>query len=110
MLPRSQRINRASQFRYIRSKGQKLEAPSFLAFCVPQRLPGKPRLGVIVSAKIGSSVKRKRASRVLRAAFGQVSKSLVGRDIVLIARPYALKKSSRQVAAELERASRQIRT
>ena len=103
MLPRAARISSGSDFRYIKFKGTKGSYPSFLSFVVPNR-QGRSRLGVIVSAKIGSSVKRKRASRVLRSAYAQVAaESLVGQDVVLIARPYVLSKTSTEVAAELRR-------
>jgi ribonuclease P protein component len=103
MLPGQQRLTRPQQFRAIRGKGQRWQSPSFYAHSLLSRTPVN-RLGVIVSGKVGKSVQRKRAARVLRAAFklseGNISPPL---DLVLVARPVVLRKTSVQVAQELQR-------
>lgn len=99
MLPKEQRIHTDADFRRFRTKGKKWVAPSFIALQLPAKY-SKPRLGIIVSTKIGKAVVRKRASRVLRAAFQQVEDQIQV-DMVLIARPFVTRKSSRDVAREL---------
>lgn len=106
MLARSQRIRTDYEFRKIRGRGSRFESASFFAFILPSR-QDYSRLGVIVSAKIGISTKRKRAARVLRAGFREAQPALAGPlDVVLIARPVVLKKKSPAVAEELKRLGR----
>lgn len=101
MLPKAQRIHTDADFRRLRTKGKKWQSPSFIALQLPARTSNS-RLGIIVSNKIGKAVVRKRASRVLRAAYAQVLPHIRNLDMVLIARPYVKQKSSREVAKELE--------
>lgn len=106
MLPRQQRLHTASDFKRLRNKGRKWQSASFIALTMPSRskVPAS-RLGVIVSAKAGKAVVRKRLSRVLRAAFAEATTSFpqVKLDVVLIPRPYLRQKTSREVAEELRR-------
>jgi ribonuclease P protein component len=64
---------------------------------------------VIVSAKIGKAVVRKRASRVLREGYRLAEADLRGKSMVLIARPMVIGKTSTQVAEELRRLGRMLR-
>lgn len=102
MLPQDQRIHTDVDFRRIRKKGKKWQSPSFIGLLLPSK-SDTSRLGIIVSTKIGKSVVRKRASRVLRAAFAEVQPQLSHVDLVLIARPHVKHKSSKDVARELDR-------
>ena len=68
-------------------KGKKLESRSFFLY-VSENLLNKTRLGLIVSRKVGNSVKRNRVKRILREAFKNCFLDLkCGYDIVVIARP-----------------------
>ena len=102
MLPRDQRIHTDVDFKRMRVKGRKWQSPSFIALYLPSNSE-KSRLGIIVSAKIGKSVVRKRASRVLRAAYVMVQPQLKQADLVLIARPYIRDKTSKDIKEELEK-------
>lgn len=106
MLPRIQRIHTASDFKRLRLKGRKWQSASFIALTTTSK-PDVPasRLGIIVSAKTGRAVVRKRLSRVLRAAFSEATASFPQSrlDVVLIARPYLRNKTSPEVAEELRR-------
>jgi ribonuclease P protein component len=87
-------------------KGREWRSASFLALVMPvqgTKSDGRARMGMIVSAKIGKAVIRKRASRVLRAAFAQVQPELEGKEVVFIARPVLKHKTSTEVAEELRR-------
>lgn len=106
MLPRNARLHKAADFRRVRGKGKQWRSFSFLAFVVPDT---SSRLGVIVSAKIGKAVVRKRASRVLREGYRLADADLKGKSIVLIARPVIIGKTSNQVAEELRRMGRMLR-
>lgn len=106
MLPRAQRLHTASDFKRLRTKGRKWQSPSFIALTAPTRPEStSSRLGLIVSAKSGKAVVRKRLSRVLRAAFAEAISRYpqVKLDVVLIPRPYLRQKSSHEVAKELQR-------
>ena len=106
MLPRTQRLHTASDFKRLRIKGRKWQSASFIALTLPSRSEvTTSRLGIIVSAKAGKAVVRKRLSRVLRAAFAEamISFPQAKLDIILIARPYLLRKTSYEVAEELQR-------
>ncbi len=66
-------------------------------------LSGGPRLGMIVSKKVGNSVVRHRVARRIRAAFRDVILPL-GNDesfFVIRARPSAAQRSARDLAAQL---------
>lgn len=106
MLPRNARLHKAADFRRVRGKGKQWRSFSFLAFVVGD---SSSRLGVIVSAKIGKAVVRKRASRVLREAYRASEADLKGKSIVLIARPMVVGKTSTQVAEELKRMGKMLR-
>lgn len=100
MLPKSQRIHTDADFKRLRSRGKKWLSPSFIALQLPSKTP-QSRLGIIVSSKIGKATVRKRASRVLRAAFRDNLPQVHNLDIVLIARPYVTRKTSKDVASEI---------
>lgn len=109
MLPRTQRLHTAADFKRLRLKGKKWQSASFIALILPGNLEVETsRLGVIVSAKAGKAVMRKRLSRVLRAAFAETMSKFPQKklDMVLIPRPYLRTKNSREVAEELERMMR----
>lgn len=110
MLPRSWRLHTAYDFRVVRTRGRRWQSPSFLAFILPSAQLLHPRVGMIVSGKIGSAVCRKRATRVLRASFAQVQADFPRKlDVVLIARPYIKHKTTPQIARELQQLGRSLR-
>ena len=65
--PPELRINSSFDFSAAR-KGEKLESRSFFLYA-SENLLDKTRLGLIVSRKVGNSVKRNRVKRILREAF-----------------------------------------
>ncbi len=107
MLPKQQRLHTAADFRRTR-KGRQWRSTSFLAFIQPNRAQTL-RMGVIVSAKIGKAVVRKRASRILREASRQLQADLGGRDIVFIARPLIKSKTTGDIAAEIKKMTTLLR-
>jgi ribonuclease P protein component len=102
MLPKSQRIHTDSDFKKMRTRGRKWQSASFIALSLPAKY-AEARFGVIVSSKIGKAVIRKRASRILRAAYAETRSLATGQDLVLIARPYIKHKTSQQIAGEMRR-------
>lgn len=63
------------------------------------------RLGITVGKKVGKATKRNRVRRIILAAYRQLEPSLFlkGFDIVIVARPAALRKSSIEIERELKR-------
>jgi ribonuclease P protein component len=106
MLPQTQRLHTAADFRRVRGRGRQWRSLSFLAFVLPA---APARMGVIVSAKIGKAVVRKRAARILRAAYAQIEPELAAKEIVFIARPMIKGKTSTVIVEELRRMSRGLR-
>lgn len=81
-----------------------------LVFLIRPNEVGWPRLGLIVSRKVGCAVVRNRVKRVIREVF-RLGKPLEGRglDIIVIPRPSLKKPASfRTVAADFEDMERRV--
>jgi ribonuclease P protein component len=103
MLPRTQRLRHGYDIRTVRGRGVRWNSPFFLAFYRPTTSP-QGRLGIIVSGKIGKAVIRKRASRVLSAAYVSLKPRMAGTyDIVLIARPAIVHKTTSMLIEDMAR-------
>jgi ribonuclease P protein component len=85
---RQQRIKQGRDFARLRQKGKRLVHGCMIANWLAAS-PGEPsRLGVVVSAKVGNSVRRSRVRRLLRESFRQHQHDLTEPiDLVLVARP-----------------------
>ncbi|HLG14132.1 MAG TPA: ribonuclease P protein component [Blastocatellia bacterium] len=81
--PKSDRILKRDAFVRTYAKGRKVQARYFTAFVLPNP-GGKPRIGITTTRKIGNSVERNRARRLVREVFRK-NKWLVpsGVDIVI---------------------------
>ena len=66
--PRSSRLTSRRQFLEIYDRGQKVISESFVLFGLPNDL-GRCRLGITVTRRIGSAVRRNRIKRRLREVF-----------------------------------------
>ena len=67
------------------------------------------RLGLSVSKKIGSAVKRNRAKRIIRAAYAPLKDKLIaGNLIVISAKPDIECKSSKEIYSELKYAFKKL--
>jgi len=80
--PKTDRILKRDVFRSVYEKGRKFQARHFTAFVLP--VSGEqPRLGITATRKIGNSVERNRARRLLREAFRR-NKWLVPRGVDIV--------------------------
>src|SRR6185295_9053523 len=81
--PKSDRILKRDRFREVYDAGRKIQATYFTAFVLPNQIEG-PRIGITATRKMGNSVERNRARRLVREAFRK-NKWLVpnGVDIVI---------------------------
>ena len=95
-------------FRRLYSRGRSAVTPFVVVYCRPNRL-GHNRLGVTVSTKLGSAVKRNRARRRLREVFRLAQPELrQGFDVVLVARARAVDGPYDRLAAAFYRACREL--
>lgn len=101
-LPRKLRIERSSDFRRLRDEGHReVSGCLVLNWCEGP----STRLGVVTSRKVGPSVSRSRARRLLREAFRLHRHELRGPlDLVLVARPSISRSTFQEVERDLLRA------
>ena len=64
-----------------------MTAPEFVLYHFAREAPEVPRIGFAVSRRVGGSVVRNRARRVLREAVRPLIPRLVACDIVVVVRP-----------------------
>lgn len=67
MLAKNYRMKKNSQFNYIFRKGNSLKVNKLLMFYSKSK-SNKPKIGIVVSKKIGKSVTRNHIKRLLREA------------------------------------------
>lgn len=93
-----EKIKDNRNFRRLYHRGKSYVAPSFVLY-TGKGAKDKVRLGITVTKKIGSAVKRNRAKRVITAAFRAVAADIVsGNDFVIVARTRILETKSDAVA------------
>ena len=99
--PKSDRLLKRDSFRQVYEQGRKIQSRLFTAFLVAKQ-KGNPRIGITVTRKIGNSVERNRARRLLREAFRK-NKWLApqGVDIVINVKRALLEAGYREVEGEL---------
>src|SRR5712692_2414536 len=99
--PKSDRILKRDLFRRVYEQGRKIQSRYFTAFLAANQT-GNPRIGITVTRKIGNSVERNRARRLLREAFRK-NKWLApqGVDIVINVRRSLIEAGYRDVEGEL---------
>ncbi len=83
---REMRLQASYEFAAIRNKGQRLVKGCLIANWVSLPESAHSKLGVITSRKIGGSVVRSRARRLLREAFRRHQHEFAAISLVLVAR------------------------
>jgi len=104
-LPRTRRIKQGRDFSRAKTQGRRLVQGCLILNWVSLTPPAPSRLGVITSRRIGESVARSRARRLLREAFRlnqlQLAKPV---DVVLVARASIAGKRFADVESDFLRA------
>jgi ribonuclease P protein component len=84
---KDRRLTRRAEFQKVFDSGQRIRG-RFLTLLVASGQGSLTRLGIVASRKLGDSVRRNRAKRLIRELFRQFEspESLAGVDIVVIPR------------------------
>ena len=116
---KSSRIRHRRDFQETMDRGVKAVCPHVVLFCrrlaVSDEAPVGPRLGLVVSRKVGESVVRNRVKRRLRESFRVLRPELavVGSmrdiDLVVVARPSSAHLQGQDLAAALAQCIQRLR-
>jgi ribonuclease P protein component len=85
---REARLSRRLDFRRVFSEGRRTPGRQMILWSFHSGGPAAARLGLSVSAKVGTAVRRTRLKRLAREAFRHTRSSLRrGSDLVIVLRP-----------------------
>lgn len=108
-LPRSQCLPNSQAFATVLATAYKSHSPMFSVFATPNRL-AHARIGLTVSRRVSpKAVVRNRIKRCIRESFRHHQQLLVGRDVVVIAKPRAGAATNSEMGALLEQHWENIR-
>jgi ribonuclease P protein component len=98
--PRERRLLRSSDFARVERQGRRAAG----AFVVVVSRPGRGRVGLAVSKKVGNAVVRNSVKRRLREILRRHKELFEGKDLVLIAQPAAAGQSLALLEADVRAA------
>ena len=105
--PKSKRILKTKEFRFVFDSGVKNVSRHLVMFGVPSQ---SDRVGLVVSKKVGNAVVRNKVKRMLREHFRQaLPGSAVPMDIVVIARHTAKNATSDEISASFGKGISKLR-
>src|SRR4029453_8815258 len=84
-MSRAEHIRRRADFQRVYQQGARLQGRYMTIFLLPTELP-VARLGIAATRKLGGSVIRNRAKRLVRELF-RLHKPASGTDVIVIPRP-----------------------
>ena len=103
MLPKHQRVTKASDFKLILDKGRKYRSKNFLLF-VKSTINEQSRFGFIASKKVGNAVKRNRSKRLMREVIKNSFPNFISNvDCVIICFPSLPNQKYQDLVKEFER-------
>lgn len=109
MLPRRHRLTDRASFATAVRSGRRIKVGTVVGHYLPESAVPGPRIGLIVSKKVGTSVQRSRVSRIIRhAARGHLAELPPTSVLVVRALPNSRKADSAvaaDIAALISRAS-----
>ncbi len=101
-LGKEERIRRRSDYARIWREGKRRQTEHFLVSLMPNSLPF-PRLGIVVSKRVGQAVERNRLKRRIREFFRLHKEAFPGSsDVVITAKRGAATASYWQISSELK--------
>lgn len=105
LFPRSARLRARRQFLSVQARGVRAHGRLLVAIAAAGA-PGGPRLGVTASKKVGNSVARNRAKRLIREAFRRLRFELPPwLDLVVVARGAIVGAAASAVVEDLKTAA-----
>jgi len=105
------RLHRSAEFLRLQRNGVRFQSPHFVVYAGNlEHEPGRSRLGVTVSSRIGNAVVRNRVKRHVREVFRKVMRAELPphTSIVVIARGGAAALESAAISSELTMAARNL--
>lgn len=105
-----ERLRKRREFLAVQRRGRVVQLHDMVALALPW--PGRARVGITVSAKVGNAVQRNRVKRLLREAWrrekgafpADVALVLVAKRHARCAHQHSLRRQMRQLARRLARA------
>lgn len=102
-LRRADRLRSPKDFQRVNRTGRRQAGRHFVLVSTAGREPGRTRLGLAVSRRVGNAIARNRVKRHVRSWFRLDEGSIpAGRDLVVIARRGAAERSHAEIALELD--------
>ena len=87
--PKAARVRQRREFLTIQKKGLRVHTGCFTVVALISEKQTRPRLGCVVSKRVGNAVIRSRVRRMLRECFRRMQHHLSIVDFVVIAKPHA---------------------
>ncbi len=100
---KADRIRRRREYLAAQAAGRRLTAPHFTVILAPPGGEPRPRLGLVVTRRLGKAVRRNRVRRLLREFFRRHREELPCQDIIILARKGAETLTYADVTRELAR-------
>jgi ribonuclease P protein component len=104
-LPRARRIRKRAEFVRIQGSSARVTTRHLLMLLSLRLEPGAARLGVVASRKVGPSVARNRAKRLVREAFRKHPGAFPANlDVVIVIRPGTHSLAQAEIDEQVRRA------
>lgn len=100
---KADRIRRRREYLAAQGTGRRLTAPHFTVILAPPGGEPRPRLGLVVTRRLGKAVRRNRVKRLLREFFRRHREELPPQDIIILAKKGAETLTYADVTRELGR-------